>query len=60
MLVNDVTNEGVPRVSSHHTQFDKIIQTGSYTDLVQTRARHDELTAADQSAVGTRAIPAVK
>ena len=60
-LVYDVNIEGVSLVSNYRTQFNKIIQTGSYSDLVQKlRAKHDELSTAGQSAGGKRAIPVKK
>ena len=50
-LVYDVSIEGVSLVSNYRTQFNKIIQTASYGELVQKlRAKHDELGAAQQSA----------
>jgi phospholipid transport system substrate-binding protein len=60
-LVYDVNIEGVSLVSNYRTQFNKIIQTGSYNDLVQKlRAKHDELGAADRSAGAKRAVPVKK
>jgi phospholipid transport system substrate-binding protein len=60
-LVYDVNIEGVSLVSNYRTQFNKIIQTASYDDLVQKlRAKHVELIAAQQSAGGKRAIPVKK
>ncbi len=48
-LVYDVNIEGVSLVSNYRTQFNKIIQTGSYNDLVQKlRAKQGELAADDQ------------
>ena len=48
-LVYDVNIEGVSLVSNYRTQFNKIIQTGSYNDLVQKlRTKHDELAAEDR------------
>ncbi len=48
-LVYDVNIEGVSLVSNYRTQFNKIIQTASYNDLVQKmRTKQDELTSADQ------------
>ena len=48
-LVYDVSIEGVSLVSNYRTQFNKIIQTTSYNDLVQKmRTKQDELVAADQ------------
>jgi phospholipid transport system substrate-binding protein len=59
-LVYDVNIEGVSLVSNYRTQFNKIIQTGSYNDLVQKlRAKHDELSA-DQSSGSKRATPVKK
>jgi phospholipid transport system substrate-binding protein len=48
-LVYDVNIEGVSLVSNYRTQFNKIIQTGSYADLVQKmRVKQDELASEDQ------------
>jgi phospholipid transport system substrate-binding protein len=48
-LVYDVNIEGVSLVSNYRTQFNKIIQTTSYNDLVQKmRTKQDELVSADQ------------
>ena len=48
-LVYDVNIEGVSLVSNYRTQFNKIIQTGSYADLVQKmRTKQDELASEDQ------------
>jgi phospholipid transport system substrate-binding protein len=48
-LVYDVNIEGVSLVSNYRTQFNKIIQTGSYADLVQKmRVKQDGLTSGDQ------------
>ena len=48
-LVYDVNIEGVSLVSNYRTQFNKIIQTASYNDLVQKmRTKQDELVSADQ------------
>jgi phospholipid transport system substrate-binding protein len=58
-LVYDVNIEGVSLVSNYRTQFNKIIQTGSYNELMQKlRAKHDELGASDAS--GKRAVPVKK
>jgi len=47
-LVYDVNIEGVSLVSNYRTQFNKIIQTASYNDLVQKlKTKQDELTAPD-------------
>lgn len=49
-LVYDVSIEGVSLVSNYRTQFNKIIQTGSFTDLIQKlKAKQGELSADDQS-----------
>ena len=49
-LVYDVNIEGVSLVSNYRTQFNKIIQTGSFEDLIQKlRTKQGELTADDQS-----------
>ena len=46
----DVNIEGVSLVSNYRTQFNKIIQTGSFADLVQKlKAKKGELSADDQS-----------
>jgi phospholipid transport system substrate-binding protein len=48
-LVYDVSIEGVSLVSNYRTQFNKIIQTTSYNDLVQKmRTKQDALMSADQ------------
>ena len=47
-LVYDVNIEGVSLVSNYRTQFNKIIQTASYNDLVQKlKTKQDELVAPD-------------
>ena len=44
-LVYDVSIEGVSLVSNYRTQFNKIIQTASYNELVQKmKTKQDELT----------------
>ena len=49
-LVYDVNIEGVSLVSNYRTQFNKIIQTSSYNDLVQKlKTKQDELVTGDQS-----------
>jgi len=51
-LVYDVNIEGVSLVSNYRTQFNKIIQTASYNELVQKmKTKQDEWTSEDQ---GTR------
>jgi len=48
-LVYDVSIEGVSLVSNYRTQFNKIIQTSSYNDLVlKLRNKQDELLAEDK------------
>jgi phospholipid transport system substrate-binding protein len=48
-LVYDVSIEGVSLVSSYRTQFNKIIQTSSYNELVtKLRTKQDELMAEDK------------
>jgi phospholipid transport system substrate-binding protein len=48
-LVYDVSIEGVSLVSSYRTQFNKIIQTSSYNELVaKLRNKQDELLAEDK------------
>lgn len=48
-LVYDVSIEGVSLVSSYRTQFNKIIQTSSYGELVtKLRTKQDELMAEDK------------
>jgi len=59
-LVYDVNIEGVSLVSNYRTQFNKIIQTASFEDLIQKlRAKQVELTADDQSK-GTKVTPVKK
>jgi phospholipid transport system substrate-binding protein len=49
-LVYDVSIEGVSLVSSYRTQFNKIIQTSSYNELVtKLRTKQDELMAEDKA-----------
>jgi phospholipid transport system substrate-binding protein len=49
-LVYDLNIEGVSLVSNYRTQFNKIIQTGSFTDLIQKlKAKQGDLSADDQS-----------
>ena len=46
-LVYDVSIEGVSLVSNYRTQFNKIIQTASFNELMQKmRTKQDELTSA--------------
>ena len=48
-LVYDVSIEGVSLVSNYRTQFNKIIQTTSYSELVsKLRHKQDELLAEDK------------
>jgi phospholipid transport system substrate-binding protein len=48
-LVYDVSIEGVSLVSNYRTQFNKIIQTSSYNELVsKLRNKQDELMAEDK------------
>jgi phospholipid transport system substrate-binding protein len=48
-LVYDVNIEGVSLVSNYRTQFNKIIQTSSYNELVQKlRTKQEELAADEQ------------
>jgi phospholipid transport system substrate-binding protein len=59
-LVYDVNIEGVSLVSNYRTQFNKIIQTGSFEDLMQKlRSKQGEFTADDQSK-GEKATPVKK
>ena len=59
-LVYDVNIEGVSLVSNYRTQFNKIIQTGSFEDLMQKlRTKQGELSADDQSR-GTKGTPVKK
>jgi phospholipid transport system substrate-binding protein len=59
-LVYDVNIEGVSLVSNYRTQFNKIIQTASFADLIRKlRAKQGELSADDQSR-GTKATPVKK
>jgi phospholipid transport system substrate-binding protein len=49
-LVYDVSIEGVSLVSSYRTQFNKIIQTSSYNELItKLRTKQDELMAEDKA-----------
>ena len=49
-LVYDVNIEGVSLVSNYRTQFNKIIQTGSYNELVQKlRTKQGELASDSES-----------
>jgi phospholipid transport system substrate-binding protein len=58
-MVYDVSIEGVSLVSNYRTQFNKIIQTGSFEDLMQKlRTKQGELSA-DQSK-GTKGTPVKK
>jgi phospholipid transport system substrate-binding protein len=48
-LVYDVSIEGVSLVSNYRTQFNKIIQTASYNELIsKLRNKQDELLAEDK------------
>ena len=48
-LVYDVNIEGVSLVSNYRTQFNKIIQTASYEELVQKlKTKQDELLSAEK------------
>jgi phospholipid transport system substrate-binding protein len=48
-LIYDVNIEGVSLVSNYRTQFNKIIQTASYDELVQKlRTKQDELAAEER------------
>ena len=59
-MVYDVSIEGVSLVSNYRTQFNKIIQTGSFEDLIQKlRTKQGELSADDQSR-GTKGTPVKK
>jgi len=56
-LVYDVNIEGVSLVSNYRTQFNKIIQTASYNELVtKLKTKQDELLAEDEAA-RKKAIP---
>ena len=49
-LVYDISIEGVSLVSNYHTQFNKIIQTTSYGELVKKmRAKQDEVSFEDEA-----------
>jgi phospholipid transport system substrate-binding protein len=49
-LVYDVNIEGVSLVSNYRTQFNKIIQTASYNELVnKLKTKQDELLAEDEA-----------
>jgi phospholipid transport system substrate-binding protein len=57
-LVYDVNIEGVSLVSNYRTQFNKIIQTGSFEDLTQKlRTKQGELSADDQSKATKKGRP---
>jgi phospholipid transport system substrate-binding protein len=52
-LVYDVVIEGVSLVSNYRTQFNKIIQTSSFQDLVKKmKTRHEELGSLPSSRLG--------
>src|SRR5262249_22477144 len=58
-LVYDVNIEGVSLVSNYRTQFNKIIQTSSYNELVQKlRNKQEELSAVEPKE--SRATPVKK
>jgi phospholipid transport system substrate-binding protein len=59
-LVYDVNIEGVSLVSNYRTQFNKIIQTGSYNDLVQKLKNKQEELAAEDRPKPKRATPVSK
>ena len=55
-LVYDVSIEGVSLVSNYRTQFNKIIQTSSYTELVKKmRAKQDEAAFEEEAQRKTKA-----
>ena len=59
-LVYDVNIEGVSLVSNYRTQFNKIIQTGSFADLIQKlKAKQVELSE-DEQGKSTKATPVKK
>ncbi len=58
-LVYDVSIEGVSLVSNYRTQFNKIIQTASYNELVQKLRTKQEGLAADEQPKG-KATPVKK
>ena len=59
-LVYDVNIEGVSLVSNYRTQFNKIIQTASFEDLIQKlRTKQGELSADNQSK-GPKGTPVKK
>jgi phospholipid transport system substrate-binding protein len=59
-LVYDVNIEGVSLVSNYRTQFNKIVQTGSFEDLIQKlRTKQGEVTVDGQSK-GKNATPVKK
>jgi phospholipid transport system substrate-binding protein len=59
-LVYDVNIEGVSLVSNYRTQFNKIIQTASYNELVQRlRTKQEELTS-DEAPRSKRVTPVKK
>jgi len=52
-LVYDVSIEGVSLVSNYRTQFNKIIQTSSYPELVKKmKTKQEEFAAEDAAATG--------
>ena len=52
-LVYDVSIEGVSLVSNYRTQFNKIIQTSSFTDLLKKmKAKQDEVVLEETSSGG--------
>jgi phospholipid transport system substrate-binding protein len=58
--VYDINIEGVSLVSNYRTQFNKIIQTSSFADLIQKlKAKQIELSGDDQSKSG-KATPVKK
>ena len=48
-MIYDISIEGIGLVSNYRTQFNKIIQTTSYNELVsKLRNKQDELLAEDK------------
>ena len=57
-LVYDVNIEGVSLVSNYRTQFNKIIQTSSFNDLILKLKTKQEELSGGEPAKGTKAAPA--
>lgn len=59
-LVYDVNIEGVSLVANYRTQFNKIIQTSSYNDLIQKLKTKQDEVVADEQAKDKKPAPAKK